>query len=222
MNTGTKLAVRQGFEPWVQLYTVQRFSKPPPSATRPPHQSKLLRIFAGLAYLDRSRTPYCAQNCAQAGSKPPAGLRRSRHYSDRRRCEFYGRSISSPSVRGCPRGPCSGWPFAGNRAECCLEFWNARDPERKLAEFQVYYNAACGHTSLEGHTPLGFASGRTAVRVDQCLDRGRTAGRQTISDRSSHSYAACRIQLAVNVLTTSSAWPSGSPQSIDATCNLMV
>ena len=38
-------------------------------------------------------------------------------------------------------------------------FWNARDLERKLAEFQTYYNAARGHASLEGHTPLTFAGG---------------------------------------------------------------
>ena len=36
-------------------------------------------------------------------------------------------------------------------------FWNARDLERKLAEFQAYYNAARCHASLEGHTPLTFA-----------------------------------------------------------------
>ena len=40
-------------------------------------------------------------------------------------------------------------------------FWNGRDPERKLAEFQIYYNAARSHASLEGHTPLTFARGRT-------------------------------------------------------------
>jgi transposase InsO family protein len=45
-------------------------------------------------------------------------------------------------------------------------FWNARDLERKLAEFQVYYNAARGNASLEGHTPLAFASGYTAVPAD--------------------------------------------------------
>jgi len=45
-------------------------------------------------------------------------------------------------------------------------FWNARDLERKLAEFQVYYNAARRHASLEGHTPLAFASGQTAVPAD--------------------------------------------------------
>jgi len=36
-------------------------------------------------------------------------------------------------------------------------FWNARDLERKLVEFQVYYNAARSHASLEGRTPLTFA-----------------------------------------------------------------
>jgi hypothetical protein len=45
-------------------------------------------------------------------------------------------------------------------------FWNARDLERKLTEFQTYYNAARGHASLEGHTPLTFASGQTAVLAD--------------------------------------------------------
>jgi hypothetical protein len=33
-------------------------------------------------------------------------------------------------------------------------FWNARDPERRQAEFQAYYYAARGHAALEGHTPL--------------------------------------------------------------------
>ena len=42
-------------------------------------------------------------------------------------------------------------------------FWNARDPERKLAEFQTYYNEARGHASLEGHTPLSFPGEHTAM-----------------------------------------------------------
>ena len=42
-------------------------------------------------------------------------------------------------------------------------FWNARDLERKLAEFQAYYNAARAHASLEGHTPLTFATGHTVT-----------------------------------------------------------
>jgi len=45
-------------------------------------------------------------------------------------------------------------------------FWNARDLERKLADFQVYYNAARSHASLEGHTPLTFAGGRTVARAE--------------------------------------------------------
>jgi putative transposase len=45
-------------------------------------------------------------------------------------------------------------------------FWNARDLERKLAEFQVYYNAARSHASLAGDTPLNFAGGHTLVPAD--------------------------------------------------------
>ena len=45
-------------------------------------------------------------------------------------------------------------------------FWNAGDLERKLADFQAYYNAARSHASLEGYTPLGFAGERTAVRAE--------------------------------------------------------
>jgi hypothetical protein len=45
-------------------------------------------------------------------------------------------------------------------------FWNACDLERKLAEFQAYYNAARLHASLEGHTPLTFVSGQTATSAD--------------------------------------------------------
>jgi transposase InsO family protein len=45
-------------------------------------------------------------------------------------------------------------------------FWNACDLERKLAEFQTYYNAARAHASLAGHTPMTFASGHTATAVD--------------------------------------------------------
>jgi len=45
-------------------------------------------------------------------------------------------------------------------------FWNAHDLERKLADFQAYYNAARSHASLEGHPPLGFAGGRTVARAD--------------------------------------------------------
>ena len=54
------------------------------------------------------------------------------------------------------------------RRECLDQvlFWNACDLERKLAEFQGYYNAACSHASLEGHTPLTFAGKHTAAAAD--------------------------------------------------------
>ena len=45
-------------------------------------------------------------------------------------------------------------------------FWNAGDLERKLADFQAYYNAARSHAALEGYTPLGFAGERTAARAE--------------------------------------------------------
>ncbi len=45
-------------------------------------------------------------------------------------------------------------------------FWNSRDLERKLADFQTYYNAARCHASLEGQTPLSFVGGDTIAAAD--------------------------------------------------------
>ena len=45
-------------------------------------------------------------------------------------------------------------------------FWNARDLERKLADFVAYYNSARVHTGLDGHTPSGFASGHPGARAE--------------------------------------------------------
>ena len=45
-------------------------------------------------------------------------------------------------------------------------FWNARDLERKLGEFQTYYNAARCHASLKGHTPATFVGGHTKTLAD--------------------------------------------------------
>ena len=47
-----------------------------------------------------------------------------------------------------------------------LLFWNARDLERKLAEFQAYYNAARSHASLDGRTPLTFTDNRQVAPAD--------------------------------------------------------
>ena len=40
-------------------------------------------------------------------------------------------------------------------------FWNLRDLERKLTDFQHYYNAERVHASLEGRTPLGIGAAET-------------------------------------------------------------
>ena len=45
-------------------------------------------------------------------------------------------------------------------------FWNARDLERKLADFQTYYNAARSHASLDGRTPLTFTGGHAVAPAD--------------------------------------------------------
>ena len=45
-------------------------------------------------------------------------------------------------------------------------FWNGHDLERKLAEFQVYYNAARSHASLDGRTPLTFADNQRVRPAD--------------------------------------------------------
>ena len=50
-------------------------------------------------------------------------------------------------------------------------FWNARDLERKLADFTAYYNSARSHTSLDGQAPAGVASGRPTARAE--LDKVR-------------------------------------------------
>ena len=45
-------------------------------------------------------------------------------------------------------------------------FWNARDLERKLADFQTYYNAARRHAPLNGHTPMTFTDGHVVAPAD--------------------------------------------------------
>jgi len=47
-----------------------------------------------------------------------------------------------------------------------VPFWNGRDLERKLAEFQGYYNTERSHASLDGHTPLTFASKSSRLPAD--------------------------------------------------------
>ena len=45
-------------------------------------------------------------------------------------------------------------------------FWNARDLERKLGDFQVYYNEVRSHASLKGHTPSTFVGGHMVARAE--------------------------------------------------------
>ena len=47
-----------------------------------------------------------------------------------------------------------------------IPFWNGRDLERKLSEFQRYYNAARLHASPDGHTPLTFADKPSPMPAD--------------------------------------------------------
>ena len=45
-------------------------------------------------------------------------------------------------------------------------FWNARDLERKLGDFQVYYNEVRSHASLKGHTPSTFVGGHMVAHAE--------------------------------------------------------
>ena len=45
-------------------------------------------------------------------------------------------------------------------------FWNARDLERTLADFQASNNEVRSHASLKGHPPLTFAGGHMVARAE--------------------------------------------------------
>lgn len=69
--------MRQGFEPWVGVYPLQRFSKPPLSATQPPHRGKnakyTTRLDSGTAQL----TPGLSLKLSLTAFKSRAGTARS-------------------------------------------------------------------------------------------------------------------------------------------------
>ena len=82
------------------------------------------------------------------------------------------RILEIEELKTVPHAPCS-HPFVERligtiRREFLdhVPFWNGHDLERKLAEFQAYYNAARVHASLEGHTPLTFADRRAIPVAD--------------------------------------------------------
>jgi putative transposase len=66
-----------------------------------------------------------------------------------------------PPVRRAPH-----WNGSSRIPRPFVLFWNARDLERKLAEFQGYYNVARSHASLDDYTPLTFATRHTAGPAD--------------------------------------------------------
>ena len=47
------------------LKALQRFSKPPPSASRPPHRDEIAKDFEDFSPNAQLLTADCAQNCAQ-------------------------------------------------------------------------------------------------------------------------------------------------------------
>ena len=76
------------------------------------------------------------------------------------------RLLEIDEIKTVPHVPLS-HPFVerliGTMRRECLDHvlcWNAGDLERKLADFQAYYNAARSHASLEGYTPLERFSNR--------------------------------------------------------------
>ena len=82
------------------------------------------------------------------------------------------RILEIDAIKTVPHVPRS-HPFVerliGTTRRECLDhvlFWNARDLERTLADFQAYYNEVRSHASLRGHTPLTFAGGHTVARAE--------------------------------------------------------
>jgi transposase InsO family protein len=82
------------------------------------------------------------------------------------------RILEIDELRTVPYVPCS-HPFVERligtiRREFLdhVPFWNARDLERKLAEFQAYYNASRSHASLDGYAPLTFVDRRPVALAD--------------------------------------------------------
>ena len=76
-------------------------------------------------------------------------------------------------------------------------FGNARDLERKLADFQAYYNEVRSHASLKGHTPSTFAGGQMVARAE--LNNVRWVSPSWLL-RSSATDAACLRRPSVVVV----------------------
>ena len=82
------------------------------------------------------------------------------------------RILGIDAIKAVPHVPRS-HPFVerliGTTRRECLDqvlFWNARDLERKLADFQASDNEVRSHASLKGHTPSIFVGGHTVARAE--------------------------------------------------------
>ncbi len=111
-----KLAVRQGFEPWVGVYPLQRFSKPPLSATQPPHRDEIAKDFECPEAIAGLNPADCAQNCAQTASNGP-----QQYTAQRRRWKL---TVGLPRSSSDEPGPVPSLP----REAVLLDEWRARRP----------------------------------------------------------------------------------------------
>ena len=82
------------------------------------------------------------------------------------------RILEIDAIKTVPHVPRS-HPFVerliGTTRRECLDhvlFWNARDLERTLADFQASDNEVRGHASLKGHTPSAFAGGHMVASAE--------------------------------------------------------
>jgi putative transposase len=123
----------------------------------------------------RSRAPTsaaCSTPPFMIGAHPDSSVPIMIRYSRRTGWTANLRILEVDEIKAVPHVPLS-HPFVerliGTMRREFLDhvlFWNTRDLERKLADFQAYYNAARSHASLGGHTPLTFAGGHTVARAE--------------------------------------------------------
>ncbi|HUE87081.1 MAG TPA: integrase core domain-containing protein [Vicinamibacterales bacterium] len=89
-------------------------------------------------------------------------------------------------------------------------FLNARDLERKPADFQAYYNAARSHASLEGHTPVTFAGGHTVARAELKTTAGTWSSSQWRPDDEFETDRA-QVTHALLLVRFEAAWTAIRP-----------
>jgi hypothetical protein len=100
IKTGGKLAVRQGFEPWVEVLPLQRFSKPPPSASRPPHRAGKLSIRRGSSSA-KSIVPISVPEIVPASFQDGASKGDGLAYGPARRIQRFFPTVIISANRSC-------------------------------------------------------------------------------------------------------------------------